>query len=67
MLLLMLQTHVCGFHQVKKNKPASGVLTSYKTISFSFDFAVDEHNGLSVDFQRPSGIMQANATILIEI
>ena len=50
-----------------KEQTASGVLTSYKTISFSFDFAVDEHNGLSVDFQRPSGIMQANATILIEI
>ena len=51
----------------EKEQTASGVLTSYKTISFSFDFAVDEHNGLSVDFQRPSGIMQANATILIEI
>ena len=51
----------------EKEQTASGVLTSYKTISFSFDFAVDEHNGLSVDFQSPSGIMQANATILIEI
>ena len=51
----------------EKEQTASGVLTSYKTINFSFDFAVDEHNGLSVDFQSPSGIMQANATILIEI
>ena len=50
-----------------KEQTASGVLTSRKTINFSFDFAVDEHNGFSVDFQRPSGIMQANATILIEI
>ena len=50
-----------------KEQTASGVLISYKTISFSFDFAVGEHNGFSVDFQRPSGIMQANATILIEI
>ena len=51
----------------EKEQTASGVLTSYKTISFSFDFAVDDHSGLSVDFQSPSGIMQANATILIEI
>ena len=51
----------------EKEQTASGVLISYKTISFSFDFVVDGHSGLSVDFQSPSGIMQADATILIEI
>ena len=51
----------------EKEQTASGVFNSHKTISFSFDFAVDGHSGLSVDFQNPTGIMQANATILIEI
>ena len=50
-----------------KERTASGVFNDNYALIFSFDFAVGEHDGLSVDFQRPSGIMQANATILIEI
>ena len=50
-----------------KERTASGVFNDNYALIFSFDFAVGEHDGLSVDFQSPSGIMQANATILIEI
>ena len=50
-----------------KERTASGVFNNNHALIFSFDFTVDEHEGLSVDFQSPSGIMQANATILIEI
>ena len=50
-----------------KERTASGVFNDDYALIFSFDFAVGEHDGFRVDFQRPSGIMQANATILIEI
>ena len=50
-----------------KERTASGVFNDNYALIFSFDFAVDEHDGFRVDFQRPSGIMKANATILIEI
>ena len=50
-----------------KERTASGVFNNNHALIFSFDFAVDEHDSFRVDFQSPSGIMQANATILIEI
>ena len=50
-----------------KERTASGVFNDNHALIFSFDFAVDEHDSFRVDFQSPSGIMQANATILIEI
>ena len=50
-----------------KERTASGVKSGHGAVSFSFDFAVGAQDILSVDFQRTSGIMNANATILIEI
>ena len=50
-----------------KERTASGVLTGRKAVSFSFDFAVGEHEIFSVELQRMSGIMIADVTILIEI
>ena len=50
-----------------KERTASGVFNDDYALIFSFDFAVGEHGSFRVDFQRPSGIMKANATILIEI
>ena len=51
----------------EKEQTASGVFNDDYALIFSFDFAVGEHGRFRVDFQRPSGIMKANATILIEI
>ena len=50
-----------------KERTASGVFNDDYALIFSFDFAVGEHDSFRVDFQRPSGIMKANATILIEM
>ena len=51
----------------KTEENASGVLTGNKAISFSFDFAVGEHDTLYIELKKGSSIMSANVKILIEI
>ena len=49
-----------------KELNASGVYSG-STVSYSLDFAVGANDSLGVDLAKGSGIIKANATILIEI
>ena len=49
-----------------KELNASGVYSG-STVSYSLDFAVGANDSLGVDLAKGSGIIKANAAILIEI